>query len=309
LRALYPDETGYVERDGVRIGWERFGDGSPTVLFLPTWSIVHSRCWKAQVPYFARHFRVLTFDPRGNGSSDRPRETAAYAEAEFAADALAVMDASGTDSAVIVGWSKGAQRGLLLAAEHPERVLGAVFIGPALALSPVSPARARAFAVFTERRESYEGWEKWNAEYWRDDLHGFLQFFFGEMFCEPHSTKQIEDATGWGLETDPETLIATMVGPAPTTREEVLELCAQVTCPVLVVHGDRDEMRPPEVGRELAAATDGRFVLLAGCGHGPHMRKPVLVNTMLRDFVEGAARPPPVGARGLASPNLEGTRP
>jgi len=34
-RARYPDETGYIERDGVRVFWERYGDGEPTVLFLP----------------------------------------------------------------------------------------------------------------------------------------------------------------------------------------------------------------------------------------------------------------------------------
>ena len=64
MRALEPDETGFVERDGVRVYWERFGDGGPTVLFLPPWSVVYSRAWKAQVPYFARHHRVVVFDPR-----------------------------------------------------------------------------------------------------------------------------------------------------------------------------------------------------------------------------------------------------
>jgi hypothetical protein len=59
-RARYPDAEGYVERDGVRLFWERYGDGQPTVFLLPTWSIIHSRHWKAQIPYLARHFRVLT---------------------------------------------------------------------------------------------------------------------------------------------------------------------------------------------------------------------------------------------------------
>ena len=68
----YPDAEGFVERDGVRVFWERYGEGEPTVLLLPTWSIVHSRFWKAQIPYLARHCRVLTFDGRGNGRSDRP---------------------------------------------------------------------------------------------------------------------------------------------------------------------------------------------------------------------------------------------
>lgn len=72
MRARYPDATGYVERDGVRVFWERYGDGEETVLLLPTWSVVTSRLWKAQIPYLARHARVLTFDGRGNGRSDRP---------------------------------------------------------------------------------------------------------------------------------------------------------------------------------------------------------------------------------------------
>src|ERR671922_363167 len=112
-RARYPDKDGYVERDGVRIFYEVYGTGEPTVLLLPTWSLLHSRHWKMQIPYLARHCRVLTFDGRGNGRSDRPTEPEAYLEREFAADALAVMDATETERAVIIGFSMGAQRALL----------------------------------------------------------------------------------------------------------------------------------------------------------------------------------------------------
>jgi pimeloyl-ACP methyl ester carboxylesterase len=78
-RARYPDEEGYVEREGVRVHYEAYGSGERTVLLLPTWSIIHSRQWKLQIPYLARYFRVVTFDGRGNGRSDRPAEPAAYA--------------------------------------------------------------------------------------------------------------------------------------------------------------------------------------------------------------------------------------
>jgi pimeloyl-ACP methyl ester carboxylesterase len=73
-RARYPDESGFVERDGVRVFYEVYGAGEQTILFLPTWSIIHSRCWKMQIPYLSRHCRVVTFDGRGNGRSDRPEE-------------------------------------------------------------------------------------------------------------------------------------------------------------------------------------------------------------------------------------------
>ncbi len=79
----------------MRVFYEVYGEGEPTVLLLPTWSIVHSRFWKAQISYLARHCRVITFDGRGNGRSDRPAGAAAYHPDEFALDTLAVMDATG----------------------------------------------------------------------------------------------------------------------------------------------------------------------------------------------------------------------
>ena len=138
-RACYPEREDLLERDGVHIHWEDYGRGEPVVVLLPTWSIVHSRCWKMQIPDLARRHRVLTFDPRGNGRSDRPTEPAAYDEDEFAADALAVMDAAGADRAVIVGLSLGAQRALILAGDHPDRVQGLVLIGPFLELAAQGP--------------------------------------------------------------------------------------------------------------------------------------------------------------------------
>src|SRR5580704_16778741 len=102
MRAREPDEVGTVDRSGVRLAYEVFGAGSPTILLLPTWSIVHSRIWKAQVPYLARHFRVVTFDGRGNGKSDRPAGAEAYSPTEFAKDAVMVLDATATDRAALV---------------------------------------------------------------------------------------------------------------------------------------------------------------------------------------------------------------
>jgi hypothetical protein len=43
MRACQPVADGYVERDGVKVHYELFGAGEPTVLLLPTWSIIHSR--------------------------------------------------------------------------------------------------------------------------------------------------------------------------------------------------------------------------------------------------------------------------
>ena len=85
MRARDPDRDGYVERDGVKLFYEVFGTGEPAILLMPTFPIAHSRMWKAQIPYLARSHRVVTFDPRGNGRSDRPRTPEAYTDDEFVA--------------------------------------------------------------------------------------------------------------------------------------------------------------------------------------------------------------------------------
>jgi pimeloyl-ACP methyl ester carboxylesterase/predicted glycosyltransferase len=287
-RARYPDQDGYVERDGVRIFYEVYGTGEPTVLLLPTWSIIHSRHWKAQIPYLARHARVITFDGRGNGRTDRPGAVSAYAEREFAADALAVLDATGTDRAVLVGLSAGVLWGMLLAAEHPERVEGAVFIAPA---APFGMHRARVQTPFDEPLDSYEGWAKYNKHHWLEDYRDFLEFFFSQVFTEPHSTKQIEDCVGWGLETTGETLALTYEGRVLKDPDEFAALCHRVSCPVLVIHGTDDAVRLVTTGEAVAKETGGAFVALEGSGHCPHARDPVRVNLLLREFV--APRPAP----------------
>ena len=285
-RARYPDESGYVERDGVNLYYEVYGSGEPTVFLLPTWSIIHSRHWKMQIPYLARHCRVLAFDGRGNGRSDRP--PSGYEEREFAADALAVMDATETERAMLLSLSLGAQRALLLAAGHPERIDGAIFIAPSVPFG--EPVADRMLYPWDEELDTDEGWAKYNRYYWLRDYRGFLQFFFSQMFTEPHSTKQIEDCVGWGLETTAETLVATQLKKV-LDEDTARDLCRRLRCRVLVIQGAEDAISGPGRGIALAEETGGELVLLEGSGHGPHARDPVKVNLLLREFV--APRPPP----------------
>jgi pimeloyl-ACP methyl ester carboxylesterase/predicted glycosyltransferase len=282
-RARYPDESGFVERDGVRVYYEVYGAGEPTVLLLPTWSLMHSRHWKMQIPYLARHCRVVTFEGRGNGRSDRPEDPEAYGEREFAADALAVMDETKTDRVVIVGFSLGGQRGLLLAAEQPERIAGAVFIGPAF-VGGGEPLPERTVYDFDTEYETYEGWAKHNRFHWLRDYRDWVEFFVSKIFSEPHSTKPIEDGVGWGLGTDARTMIATQDAPG-LTPEEARDLCQRVRCPVLVIHGEDDAITSITRGAAFAEHTGGRLVALEGSGHAPHIRDPVKVNSLLRDFI------------------------
>jgi predicted glycosyltransferase len=180
----------------------------------------------------------------------------------------------------VVTLSLGAQRTLILADRHPERVEGAVFICPTV---PLGSGPDRHDVPFEEELDSDEGWAKENRHYWLRDWPGYLEFFFSQMFNEPHSTKQIEDCVGWGLETDAETIL---IGEQAEflTEQETLEICTRFRPRALVVQGDSDLIIGADHGVELARALDCPLVMLEGSGHGPHARDPVAVNLLLRSF-------------------------
>ncbi|MGH8923305.1 MAG: alpha/beta fold hydrolase [Acidimicrobiia bacterium] len=284
VRARSSDRAGYVIRDGVKILFEVYENDGPSVLLMPTWSIVHSRHWKAQVSYLARHFRVVTFDGRGNGKSDRPTAPGSYSDAEFVADAVAVLDATDTELAVVAGVSLGAHWSVLLAGLHPERVAGTICIGPTTSLVPVIHPK-RALPPFTEPLDQSDGWAKYNMHFWRRDYLDFAEFFFSQVFTEPHSTKPREDAVAWSQETDAETLIA-IESTDSMPSELALAALAGIKCPVLVIHGTDDHISPYQAGVALAHATGGSVLLIEGAGHLPQARDPVRINLALKDFID-----------------------
>ena len=286
MRARYPDAEGFVDRGGVKIGYEVFGEGEPAVVFAPVNPIVHSHAWKAQVPYLARRFRVITIDPRGNGRSDRPRSAAAYAQTEFVADTVAVMDACEVECAVVVGISSSGWTSLLMAALHPERVLGVVAIASGVPHLLPLPAH-RTVYDFDEVLDTEEGWAKDNRHYWLRDWRGFADFFFGELLCEPHSSKLHEDCVGWAMEASPETVLAYDGAPqASSSMEETEQLLRRVRCPVLAIHGDQDRCVPLSWSERIAGLTGADLLIVEDAGHCPNGREPVVVNQAIRDFAD-----------------------
>ena len=278
-RARYPDEEGFVERDGVRIFWEAYGDATTTFLLYPTSPISHSRLWKGQIPYLSRHFRTVVFDPRGNGRSARPATAEAYDWWELVRDGRAVLEASGARDAIVGGLCDGAGYALMLAASDPAAVLGVAAIAPYVPmLTPPHPSGAHH-----------------SLDQMRSDYRGFLEGFFASRLPEPHSTKQLEDSVAYALEGSAENVIlASWEAPKPwTSEEEARELCRRVRCPVLVVHGDLDVCQTRARAEAVAELTGGTLVALDGSGHLPQARDPVKVNGLFKDFADSVAPPAP----------------
>jgi pimeloyl-ACP methyl ester carboxylesterase len=291
MRAVEPAETGVATSpDGVRIAYEVFGAGEPTIVFLPSTPIVHSRQWKAQVPYLSRHFRVIAFDGRGNGRSDRPSEPAAYHDDRYVDDVAAVLDGTGTERAVFVGLCvDGVWRAIRYAAANPARVLGLVAFAVGVPrLVPSHPWYANA--RFDDDMPTYEGWAKINRHHWRRDYADFARFFFEEITSEPHSTKAIEDAVGWALEGSVEAMIADSDADFPFDLAAIEAICRAVQCPMVLVHGTEDSCQPVARARRLSEITGAPLVEVEGADHMIPGRHPVLANLLIRDFVRSLAQ-------------------
>jgi pimeloyl-ACP methyl ester carboxylesterase len=282
-RARYPDRSGVLQRDGGRVAYEVYGSGDPPIVFVPPWQIVHSRIWKAQIPDFARRHRVVAWDNRGNGRSDRPTDPAAHSSLARADNLRAVMDITGVEAGVLVGLSSASGPMVIVASDHPERVAGLVFIAPA---APLGEPGRMAEIRFEERLDTDERWAKENIHYWRRDYRGFLEYFFSQAFPEPHSTKQLEDGVAWGLDTDPQSLAATKRAPVVLDAESFAARCAAIRAPTLVIQGSDERLSHRTQGIAVAEAIPGaQLELLEGSGHMPNLRDPVRVNLLIRDFI------------------------
>ncbi|HUG17279.1 MAG TPA: alpha/beta hydrolase, partial [Thermomicrobiales bacterium] len=130
------------------------------------------------------------------------------------------------------------------------------------------------------------GWEKWNAHYWSEHYPDWLDFFFHELFSEPHSTKPIDDGIGWGLETTPEFLGLTVANPAMFPAMLLDEAIGRIQCPALLIHGDDDRIADVEHSRRLVALRpDWELLEMQDCGHGVMLRDPVRTNLAIADFL------------------------
>ena len=304
MRAKLPRQDGFVERDGVKLHYEIYGNGPETMVFVPPWAIVHSRIYKAQLPYFSERFRCITYDGRGNGKSDRPEDVAAYSLENHVADALAVMDATDAGQAILVGLSYGGLLASILAAHHPERVKAAILAGTVATIGPEHPYMAQR--NFLARRERFEGWDKFNRAHWLADYPDFAEHFVRHIFTEPHSTKQIEDGIAWASDTTGRVLAKTVEARTIPPSFNVSEaMYRKISCPLLLLHGDDDQIQP--YGRAEAVAKvvpHAELVILPGGGHHLLGRFPAKANTLIMDFLDrklGSGAPKRRAARTAAA--------
>ena len=275
MRARYPDTEGYVERNGAKIFYEVYENEGPTILLAQSWQTCHSRMWKLQIPYLARHFRVVTYDPIGNGRSDRVPAAARYRATEVLEDAIAVLDETSTESCVVAGLSYGGGLVTMLAALYPDRFDGII---------PIAASHAWGLP-FADGDD--EVWKRWyGAESWRENWHGFVELFFDACNSDPHSTRGFDDSVRWAMETSGE-IIALQSEAGPSLDPDETEAAVRaIEIPCLIIHGTGDRIINYESSVALQKMIpNAELMLIEDAGHIPIGRYPVRINHAIRDFM------------------------
>src|SRR5437660_4511508 len=149
-------ERGTLTRERTElVYWTWPGAGPPALLLHGIGN--YGRYWDLVAESIAGRLSLIAPDARGHGESGRPAH--GYAPADFAADALAVLDATGTERAIVVGHSMGGLHSINLAARHPERVRALVIVDASPEPLPAGAERAQRLltgrpARFADRKEA-----------------------------------------------------------------------------------------------------------------------------------------------------------
>ena len=289
---MQPD-TRYARAGDVHIAYQIVGDG-PIDLVLVPWFVTHlEHHWEE--PGLARFYerlasfsRLILFDKRGNGLSDRigTGDRAPTLE-ERMDDVRAVMDAAGSERAAIFGVSEGGPLSILFAATHPERVSSLVLFGTfaRMAIADDYPHGVEPAVM----QDMYDGFE----EAWGEGVStAFLApFEEDERFLRWYRRLERLSMTPGGA-------VATM---RLNEQIDVRDVLTQVQAPTLVLHRHNDVI-DPDHGRYITKRIDGaRFKLLEGDAHLPSAGDADAVVAEIEDFLTGVRHAPSDADRVLAT--------
>ena len=275
--------------DGARIAWTVSGSGPP-ILLLPSW-LTHldyqkrSIAWQPWLEALASRHRLIRYDPRGCGLSDRDISHLSFDT--WVRDAGAVADAAGLDRFSLVGICQGGAVAIAFAAHQPQRVRSLVLYGTYArgrnmrSDLPLEPEKAKVMLEMLRIG-------------WGDEDHAFMRAFATQF--QPEGS--IEHLRSW---CELQRMATSADNAVALTRImfdiEILADAARIACPTLVAHAERDAVAPFEEGRLLAQTIPGaRLIALDSPNHFmlPTERAwKTLVDT-LRDFLaEGEAEGSP----------------
>ena len=256
--------------NGVSIYHDVYGQGEPILLIMGLGASALG--WQNQIPTLSRHLRVIAYDNRDAGRSDKVE--AEYAIADMADDAAGLLDHLGIDSAHVYGVSMGGMIAQEVALRHPRRVRGLVLgcTSPCLLAMPPSEKAVRDTieAAGLPPREAFD------RSIWTGYSDSYLAAHRDDLLLR----SQVEG----GLQTPLEAWRRQYVAVA---RFDVRERVGQIRAPTLVMTGDQDPLVPPENSRFLAEHIPGaRLVVFPEGRHSFNVEFEEESNSAVLDFVQ-----------------------
>jgi pimeloyl-[acyl-carrier protein] methyl ester esterase len=261
---------GEMRCNGIRIAYEQSGHGSPVTLIHGL--TVNSKVWESHAERLSARHRVLTYDLRGHGQSEKPADHD-FSFAAHAKDLLDLLDGLGIQKTALVGWSLGASVATCLAAIQPHRVSKLILIAgtPMLIARPDFP-----YAVPPQQQAAMVGMAQ-------QDFTGFMKAFRDMMLVEPHDPELAETLAAMALEMGKDVYIAIMQQTVPIDIRPVI---AAVKVPTLVLHGSLDVICPPPAGQHFADHIAGAtWHPIEGAGHAMLLTRPEAVHTAIAGFL------------------------
>jgi len=273
--------TRYAQNDGVNLAYQAIGDGPLDILFLPGWISQIEHLW--ELPALRRYLerlamfsRVILFDKRGAGLSDR--ELGEYTVEQEMDDALAVLDAAGSERVALLTYSLGGPIGALLAANHPERV-GALIMYASVART--SWAEDYDWALTSEER--VEAAER-NNSLWGDPGNPAVHLFAPSAEDDPLLSAWF--ARLQRLAASPGEALAMA---RASVDLDVRESLPRISVPTLVMHRRDELVWDLRHSRYLAENIPGaRYVELEGRDSFPFFGDSDAVLEEIEEFLTGA---------------------
>lgn len=246
-----------VDRHGVHLHYEVTGSG-PALLITHGFG-ASSAMFAGNVPVLARGHTVISYDQRGHGASDYPRDPARYTMELALGDMAALLDAVQADRAVLMGHSLGGFLSLAFVLAHPERVAGLVLVD-------TGPGYRNA--------EARSHWNDMAERYAKNlDKHGLA----GLPPSEEVSADVHRDATGLALSAR---------GVLIQRDATVIESLPAISVPTLVIVGE-DDVGFLDGSRYMAAKIPGaELVVVEGAGHAPNITRPAAFEAAVVDFLD-----------------------
>ena len=257
--------------DGTRIHYEVTGKPGATPVLMIQGLGASKNAWNLQRIAMATRFRIISFDNRGAGRSDKP--TVPFTLEQMADDALAVLDAAGIETAHVVGASMGGVISQIVAVKHPHRVRSLTLVCTACRNHPW-------------RQELLQSWAKTAEE------KGMIEVGkeAAQWVMSPRSFRRLVPAFTWMgplAALRPRHSFVSQIDAILNTREDLVDQLSTITAPTMVIVGNQDILTPRGDSEEIAERIpNAELVVISGAAHGLMMEHSSTFNKILIEFLQ-----------------------